>query len=170
MSNVGVSILNTNVVISDINKKSFKTELPVKSPDIVLKDSDSSKIKDHKKGIPSSAIKIAAEVTLAVGNSLVHKPDAGVKVAANSSKFMTKTLPKTVGILNYAVGAYDTYDFSKKLINKDVSIKSKAFAGGTVALDIVTIVAHNKGSGKIAMAAGLLSIGTSVASDYFKNK
>jgi len=164
MTSIGMNVTPQVDNVISVSKKVADTTVITVEKKIPVSKNDELAKSSHEKGIPASAIKIAGEITLAVGNGVSHSP----KVINHASKLVSAGVPKSVGVLNYAVGVYDSYDLIKKVSDKNVSTLSKAFAAGTVALDVVSIVAHTKGSGKIAMAAGLVSIGTSVLSDKFK--
>ena len=132
----------------------------------------------------SCAPKVAGEVAASCANLMVKHEIKGVLV--NSAKilgssieisgkasvkaFAGKALPAAVTVVNYGIALYDSYGAYQKIADKDVSLKSKSFALATVGLDVVTIVAHHKGNGKIAAAASVVSIGTSLASDFLKHK
>ncbi len=196
MSTIGIN-LNTSKDLTNLSGtvKPIKAETPEpESPAKIDKDNISIKtvagaVPVSKalggKGIPSFVPKIIIEIGEASLNVFVKKDTktaivASEKILENGAKVATKTvgakafigkaMPMAVTTINVGVTLLDGYDAYKKIKDENISIKSKGFALGTVALDLFTIAAFQTGKGKLAGAAAFASIGTSIASDLLKHK
>lgn len=169
-----------NVCLAD------KTRVVIQEP-VVLKRADNLSVKSNFGTVPakenigfekkeshhSSATKVVAELVSSGLNLLVkHEPQAvvesakGVRTIGNVA---AKTMPAVVTGINVGITLYDSHDSYLKLTDKNVSLPSKALSVTTVGLDLVTVFAHHAGYGKTAALASVVSIGTSLASEYYRD-
>lgn len=124
-----------------------------------------------KKGGKEVAEKVATKGTQKALTVTAEK--AAVKAAssgtAKTGSKLAGAVPFIGAAINLGITAYDTVDAVKKTKDPNVSKLSAGLAWATVGLDVVSTVTVATGVGApIGWIASGLSIGTSIASDYFK--
>ena len=173
-----------------------KTRVEIDKAPAVFKNADNLSVKanfgvvpaskeiefEKKESNSASVTKVIAElVSTGLNLTVKARPKAvisasekiGVEVVAKTggtvAAFVGKAMPNVVMAINVGITVHDAHDSYVKLTDKNTSFSSKAFSVSTVGLDLVTVVTHHAGYGKVAAAASLASIGTSLASDYLRD-
>jgi hypothetical protein len=182
-----MTTINNSLAAIPLDLKAFcindKTTVVLSKDPGVLKRTDSLTLKSSfgtvpaneketaaKKEFGSAYIKVIAELTSSGLNLASPKIVTAAKTGGATGQVIGKIMPGLVSGINVGITVLDSHDSYKKLINSNVSLPSKAFSVATVGLDLVTVVAHHAGNSKTAALASVASIGTSIASDYFKEK
>ena len=182
-----MTIIKNSLTISQVEAKTYalvdKTAVVVTREPMALKKSDCLTVKSnfgvvparenivHEKKEKGSALtKVIAELTASGLNLASPKIVAAAKTSGAAGKFAGKIMPGVVSGVNVGITIFDGTDSYKKLTNSNVGLPSKALSVATVGLDLVTVFTHHSGYGKAAAMASVVSIGTSIASDYYKNE
>ncbi len=150
--------------------------------DKIVKEAASISIKDGSKAAQKFiAQKVGTEAAERIASTAFQKGIAkaaqtGTAVAAEKTSVkiaqkFSAAAPFIGAGIGIAITAWDAHHAMKLQKDPNVTGLSKGFAWATVGLDAVGVVADATGVGKpISWAALGLSIGTSIASDVFKNK
>lgn len=131
-------------------------ELVSSGLNLTVKAKPKAAVVASEKILTESSGAVAATVAAKTGNSL--------------GKVVGNAMPAVVMAINVGITVHDAHDSYKKLTDKNVTVSSKALSAATVGLDLVTVFTHHAGHGKIAALASVVSIGTSLASDYLKHE